>query len=196
MLEHSPILTTITIGVVIMSESIYTHTHHIVPKHMGGTDDPSNLVELTVEEHALAHKKLYEKYEKQEDYIAWKALEGQIGKDELLSEIASLAGKKGGAKSKGRKQSKEHISKRMKSIGDVNPFKGKNHTEEAKEKMRKAATGRSNNVKRWLLTIDNNTIIVEDLTAWCKENGYNKHSMYSAHQAKRGYKDITRIEQC
>ena len=26
------------------------HKHHIIPKHMGGTDDPSN--KLTVEEHA------------------------------------------------------------------------------------------------------------------------------------------------
>jgi hypothetical protein len=36
------------------------HLHHIVSKHMGGTDDPSNLIELTVEEHAEAHRKLFE----------------------------------------------------------------------------------------------------------------------------------------
>ena len=39
------------------------HKHHIIPKHMGGTDDPSNLIELTVEEHAEAHKILFEKYD-------------------------------------------------------------------------------------------------------------------------------------
>ena len=44
-----------------------THTHHIIPKHMGGTDDPSNLIELTVRQHALAHKKLYEKHGKWQD---------------------------------------------------------------------------------------------------------------------------------
>lgn len=25
-----------------------THKHHIIPRHVGGSDDPSNLVELTV----------------------------------------------------------------------------------------------------------------------------------------------------
>ena len=48
------------------------HWHHIIPRHMGGTDDPSNLVELTVEEHAQAHLELYDfKYGKPED--AWAA---------------------------------------------------------------------------------------------------------------------------
>lgn len=29
--------------------------HHIIPKHMGGTDDESNLILLTVAEHVQAH---------------------------------------------------------------------------------------------------------------------------------------------
>lgn len=27
------------------------HNHHIVPKRAGGTDEPSNLIRLTVKEH-------------------------------------------------------------------------------------------------------------------------------------------------
>ena len=47
------------------------HRHHIIPKHMGGTNDEWNLTApITVEEHALAHKKLYEIYGKPQDYIA------------------------------------------------------------------------------------------------------------------------------
>jgi hypothetical protein len=34
----------------------YTETHHIVPRCMGGTDSLDNLVELTPEEHYLAHQ--------------------------------------------------------------------------------------------------------------------------------------------
>ena len=37
------------------------HKHHIIPRHAGGSNDPDNSVYLTVEEHAEAHKKLYEK---------------------------------------------------------------------------------------------------------------------------------------
>jgi hypothetical protein len=54
------------------------HLHHIIPKHMGGSDDPSNLIKLTIEEHALAHKDLYDQHGKIEDLIAYRMLSGQI----------------------------------------------------------------------------------------------------------------------
>lgn len=72
------------------------HTHHITPKHAGGTDDPSNLVRLTVEEHAEAHKKLWEQNSQQEDYIAWRALSGQITMSEASKEAWKMGSIKGG----------------------------------------------------------------------------------------------------
>ena len=74
--------------------------HHIVPRHMGGDDSPENLVELTIEEHADAHRKLYDKYGRQEDYLAWKGLEGQMSKGEILQELCALGGKRGSEKCK------------------------------------------------------------------------------------------------
>lgn len=53
------------------------HIHHIIPKHMGGSADPENLVELSIEQHAEAHKILWEKYGKIEDKIAWECLSGR-----------------------------------------------------------------------------------------------------------------------
>ena len=73
------------------------HKHHIIPKHMGGSDDPENLVELTIEEHAEAHRKLYEEYGHQEDYLAWQGLAGLMTKEELVKEMLSMAGKRGAA---------------------------------------------------------------------------------------------------
>ena len=40
---------------------ITKHKHHIVPKHMGGSDDEENLILLTLEEHIQAHWDLYQK---------------------------------------------------------------------------------------------------------------------------------------
>jgi len=53
------------------------HTHHIIPKHIGGTDDSNNLIELTIEEHAQAHFNLWKKFECIEDKIAWECLSGR-----------------------------------------------------------------------------------------------------------------------
>jgi hypothetical protein len=62
------------------------HKHHIIPKHSGGTDDSSNLIELSVKEHAEAHRILFEKYGKRQDEIAYKALSGRIGREEAIRE--------------------------------------------------------------------------------------------------------------
>lgn len=53
------------------------HIHHIIPRHIGGSDDPSNLIELTIEEHAKAHFDLWKKFGRIEDKIAWECLSGR-----------------------------------------------------------------------------------------------------------------------
>jgi hypothetical protein len=63
------------------------HMHHIIPKHAGGSDDPTNLISLTPEEHAAAHKKLYEEYGRWQDYVAWQGLAKLATKKDLISQI-------------------------------------------------------------------------------------------------------------
>jgi hypothetical protein len=60
------------------------HKHHIIPKHAGGTDDPSNIIQLTIEEHAEAHRQLYLKYGRWQDNLAWLGLSKNIGNDEII----------------------------------------------------------------------------------------------------------------
>lgn len=36
-----------------------TEKHHILPKHMKGNDEPSNLIQISVRDHILAHLLLY-----------------------------------------------------------------------------------------------------------------------------------------
>jgi|LakMenE01Jun11ns_1017448.scaffolds.fasta_scaffold9949118_5 hypothetical protein len=66
---------------------IIYHKHHIIPRHMGGTDDPSNLVDLTIEEHAEAHRILWEQHGKSEDLLAWQGLSNLISKKEILRNL-------------------------------------------------------------------------------------------------------------
>ena len=76
---------------------------------MGGSDDPSNIVELTVEQHAEAHKKLYEKYGKWEDKLAYEGLIKRMPHEEVAREASRLA-------NLGRKWSKETIEKRASKL--------------------------------------------------------------------------------
>ena len=42
----------------VLPENMYVEKHHIVPKSLGGTNDPSNLVHLTAREHFICHRLL------------------------------------------------------------------------------------------------------------------------------------------
>ena len=69
------------------------HNHHIIPKHAGGSDDPKNIVRLTIPEHAEAHRKLYEENGLWQDFIVWKTLSGQITHAEAIKLAQSKANK-------------------------------------------------------------------------------------------------------
>ena len=132
-----------------------THTHHIIPKHMGGTDDPSNLVELPIEEHAEAHRKLYEKYGKWEDKLAYESLLKLKPRHEITKEIQRQTG----LMSRGRKlseQARKNISEGM---------KGHIKSEVTKQKTADTLS------KRWLvISPTGKQIEVKNLNTFCKEN--------------------------
>lgn len=69
------------------------HRHHKIPKHAGGSDDESNIALLTVEQHAQAHKELFETYGREEDRIAWLGLSGIIGREDVVRQAQRLGGK-------------------------------------------------------------------------------------------------------
>jgi hypothetical protein len=107
------------------------HKHHIIPEYMGGTNDPSNIKLVTIEEHAAIHQQLWELLGHWQDYVAWKALSGQITNDQAIRLAVSMA-------NKGKKVvfSEEH--KRNLSISRQRqkpPMLGKKFTEEHKNKL-------------------------------------------------------------
>lgn len=60
------------------------HKHHIIPKYAGESDDLSNLIYLSVEDHANAHKALYEQHGHWQDLVAYQGLAGIIPHEEAV----------------------------------------------------------------------------------------------------------------
>ena len=67
------------------------HKHHIIPRYMGGTDEPTNLVEVTVTQHAMFHYCNYQLWGNEEDRLAWRGLSGIIPKQEVMLEVTKMA---------------------------------------------------------------------------------------------------------
>ena len=60
----------------VIPTSVYTEKHHILPKHVGGTNEQDNIIVLTYRQHILAHLLLYRKYRRIEDITAYKLMVG------------------------------------------------------------------------------------------------------------------------
>jgi len=146
---------------------------------MGGTNDPSNLVELTVEEHAEAHRVLWEKYGAKEDWLAWQGLAGIIGKEELLHQLFVHAGSKsrppvGHKANLGKKWTQEHKDKISLST------KGKPKTEEHSKNISKGMS------KEWIvIKPTGEQIRVINLNKYCLENNLNMSKMSAVALGKR-----------
>lgn len=107
------------------SDDLVLHRHHIIPRHYGGTNKKDNLITLSVDDHAKAHLLFADcfeenSYERRANLQSARLLSNKSIKDkELMEKI------------------KEGY------IGENNPFFGKKHTEEVKNKLAEYAS------KRW-----------------------------------------------
>jgi len=111
----------------------YYEVHHILPKCMGGTNDPDNLVKLTPEEHYLAHQLLAKQHPTNRKLLyaailmtasadgtrinnklyGWiKRKRSELGRSE---ETKRKIGESNKLKLKGRKLPKEHADKIQKA---------------------------------------------------------------------------------
>lgn len=167
------------------------HKHHIIPKHIGGSNDPSNLVLLTIEEHAETHRILYEEHGRWQDYIAWKSLSKQMSSSEAtkLAQILGNLGKITSEKTKeklrkinlGKKHTIETKTKQsLANKGRTPHNKGKHNTEEQKQKISQKLS------KCWEVVYPDGKIIqVKNMDKFCKENGLFKSNMYKVSYGKQ-----------
>jgi carbamoylphosphate synthase small subunit len=110
-----------------------THKHHVTPKYRGGTDESSNLIEVSVTQHAMFHFCNWVLWGDKRDWLAWKGLIGEIPKQELVRELRKLGGSKGGIKTGQKPETKE----RMRKLSHLN-----------REKAVAAAASQESNQKR------------------------------------------------
>jgi len=119
----------------------YKERHHIIPKSLGGSNDSSNLVDLTAREHFIAHFLLAKIY----GGTQWHAIKRMRGNDGFYinSRLYEVA----------RKEISKEVGKRMAGIPKTDEQKakmsaaamGKKKSSESVEKTRQANLGRKPN---------------------------------------------------
>jgi hypothetical protein len=118
------------------------HKHHIVPKHQGGTDDPSNLIKVNIAMHAFMHKMLYEEHHNPYDLIAYKVLSHNMTFEEARIEASKVE-----YKGLTKEQIERSVATRRANgsfASEKNSMYGKKHTIESIELMRNAKMGEKN----------------------------------------------------
>jgi hypothetical protein len=162
----------------------YFEGHHIIPKCKGGAGTSTrpknnpNIVLLTAREHFLAHWLLWRIYGDRQTALAFhkmlsitdktKRITSSRGYEEARESfrITNIGNQYGKGKTKIISEEQKKLqSKIMKGryTGEKNPFYGKTHTNESKEKIRKSREGVNNdkiwNYKGKKIVIKNNEVV-------------------------------------
>lgn len=132
----------------ILGKDMYYENHHIIPKCLGGNDDIDNIISLTAREHYLAHWLLYKIHKTKELVHAWHCM-SRIGKGQESRSINSHLFEYC------KIQRKKHLSEQYSGSG--NNFYGRKHTEETRNSISKANSGKvyktEDQIKQWIETV-------------------------------------------
>lgn len=155
----------------LSKKDCYIEQHHIIPRSEGGTDDKSNLVNLTAREHYIAHLLLAKIYDDDAMYSAVVFMQTGHIKDRafkfnshLYAKMRIAFGKKSSEEQKGKQAGKNnpmhgksifdfmtpekieqwrknHLDACKKRRGLPSGMKGKHHTEEKKKQISESMKG-------------------------------------------------------
>lgn len=150
-----------------------THLHHIVPRHAGGSNDASNLVEVSVEEHAELHLSLYLEHGRWQDWIAYHMLSGKTTDTEWARREAARMYMSNRVVSE---ETRQKLSDSRKGVSYITPA-GRDVYSKKISQAHKRGTYKDNATYCWELTYkDGSIVVVNNLNQYCKENGlYSNH---------------------
>ncbi len=158
------------------------HNHHKIPRHMGGTDDLSNIETLTIEEHADRHRVLFETHGHLKDKLAWQGLLKQISKAEITKQLQ---------RAPKSDEWKRKMSERMKGTnnpryGKPGTMLGKTMPDIAKKEIQRQKLGKVFKAYKWEITHPNGAKeIVTNLSEYCRSNRLTQCSMILVSQGLR-----------
>jgi hypothetical protein len=133
-----------------LPKEIYIEIHHVIPKSLGGSNGQDNLVKLTAKEHRLVHillprMTINSAHTKSMWYALWMMLRTKnnvqrrnISKGSIFELAKIEVAKSLSQLHKGKIVSRETREKMSKAaLGKTSRFKGCVHSEDAKQKLRK-----------------------------------------------------------
>ena len=139
------------------------HKHHIIPRYRGGTDDPSNIIELSPIQHSMYHYANWQLWSDSRDFCAYKMILGDVKNPQFRSHrtkaFGHIMGKKGG-----------------KRLHELHP----NHGAESNKKQRATLEeqGRTIAEKKWeIVTPTDEVLVITNLAKFCREHNLLKHKM-------------------
>lgn len=133
------------------SVDFYTEVHHIVPRSVGGTDEPSNLVMFNAREHFIAHMLLWKTYPENTSLMRAAFMMSSRWKS---GSIESSTPQNSKTYSRLREEYAQAVSEQC--SGENNPMFGIAHPPEVMERMKatRRETERKKRLINWKLSND------------------------------------------
>jgi hypothetical protein len=156
------------------------HKHHIIPKHRGGSNEPSNLVEVTPTQHAMFHYCEWKLWGDYKDFCAYKMILGDVKNPEFRSARAKAFSHK--------------LVEAARKAGIYDPEVSKERAMKGNKSQREKfeKEGRTIAEKKWIVTTpEGETLEVSNLKKFCRENNLLPNKMCEVSKGKwkqhRGY---------
>ena len=151
---------------------------------MGGINHSSNIVVLSVEEHAEAHRKLYEEHGKWQDKIAADMLSGQIKSDDVRIEICRAR-----MLNDNPMKNPEIVKKMLETRKWYKPSQEKKKKTSASCKGKKKSNTDNMNKSKlktyFITTPAGEELIINDMPKFCSTNNLHASLMYKVASGNR-----------